>query len=156
MVSWNRCPLISYRSMCHSAIVLPLSRLETVAPGRDSSGGITSVYRSSEGGTEDQPGMVSSPGWMKYAERSAYSVMATSCIPARKLTISLKHRQLSPVNYGRLHEVRKQSGRGRARRCLTELNARASGHIQPVGRATFLEEHLDVPVAVDQSLGSIG
>ena len=39
---------------------------------------------------------------------------------------------------------------------LTEIDARASGHVQPVGRAAFLEEHLHVPIAVDQRLGSIG
>lgn len=39
---------------------------------------------------------------------------------------------------------------------LTEIDTRASGHVQPVGRAAFLQEDLDVSVAVDQGLGSIG
>ena len=39
---------------------------------------------------------------------------------------------------------------------LAEINACASGHLQPVGRTAFFQEHLDVAVTVDQRLGSIG
>lgn len=127
--------------------------------GSDRSGPAGLVHTCVQGprwrGRRTSPGSCAPQRLTKSAGRSTYSVMARSYVPARKPTSSLEHRPLSAVN-SRISEEMADGPGWIAGAELTEIDACASAHLQPVGRTAFFQEHLDVSVAVDQRLGCIG
>lgn len=103
---------------------------------------------------QDRPAVVRSPCRTKYARKSAYSVDSHVIHTGSGIDHLIKTLATFKCQFQEVGMLVSERRAGRLE--LIEFDARPSGHIQTVSGTAFLQEHFNIPVAVDQCLGSIG